>query len=263
VSCRPGHTSELSLSPDSPATYPIAFTQSGLPTGTDWSVDLGGALQSSTNAAIGFTEPNGTYSYSVGHLRGYAATPASGNVTVDGASQNVSVEFELPYEVLFAESGLASGTNWTVDLGGRSQTSSAMDITFREGNGTYAFTAGNATGYRAYPATGNISVNGREAAMAIVFGGIVPSPIAPPPPPMPTPPAFQLPVAPPVPVQTSSRQPGPLGLTSGQEADVVGLVLLTLVGAAIVALEIHRRKAPPHAAGTPTEPASGAPPPSP
>ncbi|EQD50154.1 thermopsin precursor, partial [mine drainage metagenome] len=43
------------------ATYPVTFSEVGLPPGRAWSVTLAGSAQSPTTGSIAFTEPNGTY----------------------------------------------------------------------------------------------------------------------------------------------------------------------------------------------------------
>ena len=76
-----------------PSTYSVTFPQSGLPAGTSWSVTLNGQTLSSTTSTITFSEPNGTYAYTVGAVNGYTATPSSGSVTVNGVSQTVAITF--------------------------------------------------------------------------------------------------------------------------------------------------------------------------
>ncbi|MGC8620276.1 MAG: hypothetical protein ACP5LA_07265, partial [Thermoplasmata archaeon] len=73
--------------------YKITFTESGLPTGTSWSVTLNGTTESSTTNTITFTEPNGTYAYSIGIIGGYTASPSSGTITVNGANVNQEITF--------------------------------------------------------------------------------------------------------------------------------------------------------------------------
>lgn len=75
------------------ASYTVAFVALGLPAGTSWSVTLAGTTVSSALGEISFTEPNGTYAYTVGSVTGYAQSPASGNVTVSGSSPFVDVTF--------------------------------------------------------------------------------------------------------------------------------------------------------------------------
>jgi YVTN family beta-propeller protein len=64
--------------------YPVTFTESGLPHGTSWSVDLNGTTHSSTGTNITFDVTNYTYPYSVLTVPGYTPTQSSGNVVVVG-----------------------------------------------------------------------------------------------------------------------------------------------------------------------------------
>lgn len=77
-------------------TYAVTFSQSGLPSGTDWSVTL--ANQSSHSVDnITFTGiPNGTYNYSVTPVSGFNATPIDGMITVNGFNVPQAVTFTSP-----------------------------------------------------------------------------------------------------------------------------------------------------------------------
>jgi YVTN family beta-propeller protein len=83
------------LSANAPPTdYPVTFTESGLPAGTDWSVTLAGTTNSSMTPTIGFREPNGTYSFTVRSVAGgYTATPSTGSLNVSAASVSEAVTF--------------------------------------------------------------------------------------------------------------------------------------------------------------------------
>jgi hypothetical protein len=65
------------------ALNPVTFVESGLPFGVEWWVDLNGDNQSSTYIGIGFSKPDGNYTYITG-ASGYTASPSSGAVTVNG-----------------------------------------------------------------------------------------------------------------------------------------------------------------------------------
>src|SRR6266571_2888359 len=75
----------------------VTFTETGLPSGSSWSVILEGLSNSSATPTITFLQPNGTHSYAVGRVTGYAAyyypSPSSGSVTVNGAPSNVNISF--------------------------------------------------------------------------------------------------------------------------------------------------------------------------
>ncbi|MEM3193080.1 MAG: hypothetical protein QW292_13550, partial [Candidatus Parvarchaeota archaeon] len=84
--------------------YTITFIESGLPLDTFWSVTLNGTLETSTTSTISFTEPNGSYYYTVGIYQGYSSSPYSSSVTVSGSPVSVSVTFtQVKYSVTFSE----------------------------------------------------------------------------------------------------------------------------------------------------------------
>ncbi|EQD68905.1 hypothetical protein B2A_00249, partial [mine drainage metagenome] len=96
--------------------YPVGFTEAGLPSGTNWSVTLGGSTLSSTTPMITFKEPNGSYPFSLGSP-GYRPAPESGTLMVNGAPVGQSVTFtRVTYTVTFSESSLPSGLTWSVTV---------------------------------------------------------------------------------------------------------------------------------------------------
>ena len=154
---------------------PVSFLESGLPAGTSWSVTLNGVLESSTTSTIGFTEPNGTYSYSITPIAGYS-TAYSGQVTVNGAPVSESVKFaQVTYAVALTESGLPSGTTWSVTMNGVAQTSAGPTIAFSEPNGSYSFSIGSVSGYTATPSSGSVTVDGAAVTESITFTAVPPS----------------------------------------------------------------------------------------
>lgn len=76
-----------------PPTYGVHFAESGLPTGTNWSVSVGGSSLYSTGSALATRLPNGTYPFSVRSVAGYTATPTSGTISVAGQWVLVRVNF--------------------------------------------------------------------------------------------------------------------------------------------------------------------------
>ena len=77
----------------SPPTYVLTFTETGLPKNTSWSISLSGVVNNATTSAISFSEPNGTYDYSIGGVVGYTTSSAGGSVAVNGSSTQVSITF--------------------------------------------------------------------------------------------------------------------------------------------------------------------------
>ncbi|HYA69481.1 MAG TPA: YncE family protein, partial [Acidimicrobiales bacterium] len=74
-------------------TYSAAFTESGLPQGTSWTVTLNGVPQDSTASAMSFRFPNGEYSYSVRADAGCVAAQPVGILTIDDAATSTEVRF--------------------------------------------------------------------------------------------------------------------------------------------------------------------------
>jgi YVTN family beta-propeller protein len=164
-----------------PGRYAVTFTEVGLPSGASWAVTLNGTLLTSTTSTVVFSEPNGTYSFTLGSVAGYAGTPSTGTVTVSGGPAGQAFAFTStvsgPYVVTFTESGLPAGTSWSVTLAGAPHTSTISSLTFTEPNGTYSFTVGSVSGYSATPATGSVVVSGAGVSRTIGFGAIsVPGP---------------------------------------------------------------------------------------
>ena len=149
--------------------YGVTFTESGLPSGTSWSITFNGTKESSTTSTISFTAPNGTYSYTVGSVSGYSAASASGSISVNGASMSKTVTFSKLYSVTFTESGLPSGTSWFVTLNGSKESSTSSTITFSEINGTYTYTVGQVSGYNLSTSSGNAKVIGTYLNIAITY----------------------------------------------------------------------------------------------
>jgi outer membrane protein assembly factor BamB len=78
--------------PVEPMFWTVAFTETGLPAGTQWWINLNGTVYSSTSSSIGFAEPNGTYAYTIG-ASNYVASPQSGSVSVNGANARQAISF--------------------------------------------------------------------------------------------------------------------------------------------------------------------------
>jgi hypothetical protein len=164
----PDTVSIISTSPQ----YSVTFTETGLPSGATWNVTLNGAESSSSSSSISFSEPNGTYSYTVGIYQGYSASPYSGSVTVSGSNVNVAITFtQVKYSVTFTESGLPSGTVWYINISnGQSYKTNGTAITFNEPNGTYSYTIATVNkSYSPSQSSGTLTVNGANVHVAITF----------------------------------------------------------------------------------------------
>ncbi len=161
-------------------TYVVSFEETGLSTGTAWAVTLNGVETSSLTAFVNFTEPNGTYAFSVAAVAGYdAPSPGSGNATVAGFNQTVMIAFVTApptyYTVTFTETGLTAGTSWSVTFNGTPTSSTTSTIVFSELNDSYTYTIANVDGLVPTPSSGTVTVDGMNADVNVTFA-------APPPP---------------------------------------------------------------------------------
>jgi len=154
----------------SEVTFAVTFTETGLPSGTEWYVNLSGepSLNSISWGIVTYL-PNGTHPYSVGCAnRTFAASP--GSVDVDGSAVGQPVGFsQVTYAVAFEEAGLATGTSWSVTLGARLGSSTTATVTFPEPNGSYAYAVTPVPGYTLGTASGNVPVHGGGAQVDVVF----------------------------------------------------------------------------------------------
>jgi hypothetical protein len=97
-------------------TFPVTFTEAGLPVGTAWAVALNGLSNSSTGSTLVFNEPNGSYSFSTaGAISGgpgiqYVATPASGSFDVGGAGYAQTVSYATQFELTTSATPSNAGT---------------------------------------------------------------------------------------------------------------------------------------------------------
>jgi len=214
--------------------YDVSFQESGLPTGTSWSVTFKGTLSSSTSPTLVFNASNGTYPYSITPVAGYSEGPSSGDVSVHGGPAFVAVTFTTTgvatYTVTFTESGLASGTSWVVTLGGAPQSSTAATLNFTEPNGSYPFTVGAVSGYNVSPVSGTANVSGASVGVKVTFTPISPS------------------------TTPTSSTSTPLW---------VYLLVALVIAAVVIGTVVFLRRRKPPASSTPSPPSSGNPPKSP
>ncbi len=162
-----------------PTEYGVTFSETGLATGTPWSVTLGGSTLSSTTSTAVFSVTNASYSYTIGAVSGYTASPTGGTVTVNGGGVSVLVTFTntappASFDVTFSETGLAAGTSWSVTLGGNTFSWTSATIVFSEANGTYSFSVAAVGSATPTPASGSVTVAGAPLTKTVTFASSTP-----------------------------------------------------------------------------------------
>ncbi|MGC9088330.1 MAG: InlB B-repeat-containing protein, partial [Conexivisphaera sp.] len=122
-------------------TYTVTFTESGIPSGTSWSVTFNGATKSSTTGTITYTGiPAGNYSWSVstpiavGTGVRYVASTSSGSISVPSTT-SIAVSYSEQFYV-----SVQSTSGGTVSTSGG----------WYGANSTVSITATASAGYRFY-----------------------------------------------------------------------------------------------------------------
>jgi len=154
--------------------YSVTFTESGLPEAGGWYANVTGQLSVySTTATASLNLPNGTYNYSIG-TGDMTFTATGGSLTINGGPASASVEFSrVTFSVTFTESGLPSGTTWTVMINGTLK-SGTGSLTFELPNGTYAWEITSLpNGNTATPSAGTITVDGGPTLISVAVASSV------------------------------------------------------------------------------------------
>ena len=156
--------------PPPPSSFPVTFSESGLPGGTSWTVVFrGNTTTASAPAPVAFSSTNGSFAFRVSAPAGYTITPLSGVVDVAGAGVTQAVQFARNYSLVFTETGLSVGAPWSVDLSGMVHPVSMASVGFALPNGTYAFSIPAVPGFVANVTSGNAQIQGENATVAIGF----------------------------------------------------------------------------------------------
>jgi hypothetical protein len=165
-----------------PTEYILTFAESGLPASTRWDATVGSVTLSSTGRTLNFTVAPGAQGYEIGAVPGYQSTPTSGSANVLDANVTIPVLFtKLPpgqYSVIFTESGLAIGTNWSVTLDDKLRTSTGATVAFSEANGSYDYSIATPRGYTTGTSSGSVIVRGSNIGETVVFAAIPPGKFA-------------------------------------------------------------------------------------
>jgi YVTN family beta-propeller protein len=150
-------------------TYEATFTETGLPKGTSWAVNLSGTVRLSTSTTILFALQNGTYPYSVSTTNlNYSAFGGFLGVAGFPVAQTLAF-FVVAYPVTFSESGLPPGSSWSVTLGSATESGAGNLAFWAIPNGTHSFSIGSVPLYTSSPQAGTVRVNGLPVSESITF----------------------------------------------------------------------------------------------
>jgi len=163
-----GGTTTLTLG--IPRPFPVAVSGTGLPTGSSFTITIGGTPYVVTGTLTLDTLVNGTYAYTIAPFAGYHTARYAGTIVVNGAPVALVVAWTpFVYDVTFSETGLPPGTPWSVNLAGQLTSSTGTEIAFTEGNGSFGFSVDAGATYLADPPTGSITVAATAFAVTVAF----------------------------------------------------------------------------------------------
>ncbi len=150
--------------------YSVTFKESGLASGTSWYVIFNGMKMTSTSGSITFSNLSaGSYYYFIGVPSGYSLSTNSGTVNVN-SSMTMTESFSMNmYTIEFHETGLVSGTNWTVMVNGKVYNSTTQDINVTVPYGMVSYAVGNVSGYISTDSSGMFNASG-NAVVNVLFG---------------------------------------------------------------------------------------------
>ncbi len=153
----------------------LVFAESGLPTGTSWSVTVHGGKLSGTTSTLSTVLPNGSYAFTVGAVAGYSAAPTSGSITAiaQGGVSTQPVAFSSTAATTGTLSGSVTPTSATVKVDGTAVTLSSGSFSTTVSVGVHSIVA-TASGY--YPYYNNVSVSsGGTSTVTIALNPVTPA----------------------------------------------------------------------------------------
>ncbi len=143
------------------ATFPVTFTETGLPPGTLWAVNFSGSARASANSTVLFAAANGSHPFAIEGLAGYELSEYRGDLEVAGTANGTVIAWQRTvYSVEFYEVGETRALPWSVELNSASKTAVQAEMNFSEANGSFAFRVTPPTGYEAFPVNGTLAVSG-------------------------------------------------------------------------------------------------------
>ncbi len=150
--------------------YNVSFAETGLTTGTRWSVYIVGHTYSSGADAkyVNLSLPNGTYQFMIPDIGNLVGVPPQSSITVNGANLTVSIVFEYGYEYNFTQTGLPANKTWSLQSWyyDRQYTGSYAILYFP--NGSYSYTA-RSTDPNYYGYSGHFTVSGTSGTINMTF----------------------------------------------------------------------------------------------
>ncbi len=150
------------------------FTETGLYSGTVWSVTFNGQTKTSSSSTIAFDILNATYqaySYKINIVSGFKlVSQSSGTESYSGNGSQTNVQYNPPLEFTLLETGLPSSTSWIITINGTSHTVTGNNYTITAYKGTeFSFTISNTSLYYSSVLAGSYTLNDTNKTVDVVF----------------------------------------------------------------------------------------------
>lgn len=156
-------------------SYGVWFNETGLASGTSWSVYLNGAWRTTVSSTLELALASGAYEFSVGAVPGYSAHPGGGTVIVPGGPAEVAIEF-VPgapaYEnlsITFLRTGLPLGVWWGVAIAGAEHTTPDETLVIPLAPGTYNYSVPGVPGYLGPVGVRNVTLAADNVTIGLRF----------------------------------------------------------------------------------------------
>ncbi|MCI4360395.1 MAG: thermopsin, partial [Thermoplasmata archaeon] len=156
------------------------FQETGLPAGTAWGATLGALTNSSSGPNVLFSSlETGAYSFSIGNISGYAASPRTGTIDLTGpVATPMTISFtRLPsLPVTFSAAGLPNGATWYVNLSengtsGARLSAQGPTLATYETAGDYAYTVASSDKSATAPG-GSFQVRNSAVNLSVLFTAV-------------------------------------------------------------------------------------------
>lgn len=166
VNLAPGQDKVLAVN-----EYLVTFNETGLPSGSQWRVNLSYSSYTSNSDNVEFYLSNGTYHFNISSSNpDYFSNISTGSFTVSGTEVTLHAGFSpVLYNVTFRENSLPIGTKWYVMFHNTTFSSSNGTITVHIPKGTYDFILANLSDYYTLNNSYNLTVGSNNLTTLVLF----------------------------------------------------------------------------------------------
>jgi Thermopsin len=147
----------------------VNFLEIGLPPGTDWGISIDGFYNSTTGSDLSFFLPNATYAVNYSSVPGYdRAATDPGQVSLPQTGSVLVYWSPFLFSLPIAQSGLPSGTYWSIVIGSEVASGNGTELFVSVGNGSSPFVVRAPYEFLANPGEGTLNVTAGHAPLEYI-----------------------------------------------------------------------------------------------